>query len=131
LSGFFYAYRKTNQMTTENSDITLARLDERFKGFQAVVTQMADDMRRMTESYEKLVESNQRVGLVEKDIMELKSSQLKLWEKYDALSAAFYAERQRRADEAAKKSSNWLGEIFKVVLTAAATITLFKMGIHP
>jgi len=117
-------------MTAENADITLARLDERFKGFQIVVTQMADDMRRMTESYEKLVESNQRVALLEKDTMELKTSQVKLWEKYDALQASFNSSEQRRADEAAKKSGNWLAEILKVLITAGVTIALFKAGIH-
>lgn len=38
----------------EPIEVTVARLDERFNGLQGVITEMAADQRRLTDSYEKL-----------------------------------------------------------------------------
>lgn len=107
-------------MTTENIETTIARLDERFKGFQSVVAEMAKDMGRMSESYEKLVENNQRVALLEADMLAVKTGQIKLWEKYDAMAA-----------DALKTSNKWIGEFLRMILTAGVTILLYKLGVHP
>jgi len=107
-------------MTQESIETTVARLDERFRGFQAVFSQMADDQRRMAESYEKLVESNQRLALVEAEVVSIKAGQKVLWVKYDALS-----------DESAKNSQRWLWEIVKTMLTVSGAVLAYKVfGVH-
>lgn len=107
-------------MTQESIETTVARLDERFRGFQAAFTQMADDQRRMAESYEKLVESNHRLALVEAELVSIKEGQRQLWIKYDALAA-----------EGAKSSQRWLWEIAKAALTVAAAVLAYKLfGVH-
>jgi hypothetical protein len=104
---------------TEPIEITVARLDERFKGFQEAFGQMVDDQRRLTDSYEKLVESNQRIGLVETDVVNLKDSQKKLWEKFDAHERAH-----------AKITSHALYDILKLGIAVIAGAVLAKYGIH-
>lgn len=107
-------------MTQESIETTVARLDERFRGFQSAFTQMADDQRRMAESYEKLVESNQRLALAEAEIISIKEGQRTLWIKYDALAAA-----------EAKTSQKWLWEIAKTVLTVIGAVLAYKLfGVH-
>ncbi|WP_283149027.1 hypothetical protein [Silvimonas soli] len=72
--------------TTESTEVSLARLEERFQGLLKGNNQMADDLRRMAEAYERLVESGERIGLIEKDVTTHSDSIKKLWEKHDALA---------------------------------------------
>lgn len=107
-------------MSQESIETTVARLDERFKGFQNLVMQMAEDQRRMAESYEKLVENNSRVGLVEQEVISLKDSLRVIWTKLDAL-----------AEESIKSSQRWLWEIAKATLTAGGAVLSAKLlGVH-
>lgn len=117
-------------MSTESIETTVARLDERFRGFQAAFAQMADDQRRMAESYEKLVESNQRVALLEADLVAIKSQYSKLADKIDAIERAHVTSEQRRTEEALKISNHWIGELVRTALTVAASVTLYHFGVH-
>ena len=103
----------------EPIEVTVARLDERFNGFQEAFREMADDQRRLTDSYEKLVESNHRIGLVEADMVNVKDSQKKLWEKFDE------NERERR-----KLTTHAFYEILKLTLASLVGIVLAKYGVH-
>lgn len=107
-------------MSQESIETTVARLDERFKGFQNLVMQMAEDQRRMAESYEKLVENNSKVGLVEQEVISLKDSVRVIWTKLDAL-----------AEESSKSSQRWLWEIAKAILAAGSAMLAAKLfGVH-
>lgn len=107
-------------MTQESIETTVARLDERFRGFQAAFNQMAEDQRRMAESYEKLVESNHRLALVEAEVVSMKEGQKMLWTKYDALAA-----------QAGATAQKWLFEIGKVFVAAGAGLVAARMfGAH-
>jgi hypothetical protein len=68
----------------EPIEIAFARLDERFQSFEKAFGQMVDDQRSLTLSYQKLVESNQRISLLEQDSMTEKKSLEMLWTKFDA-----------------------------------------------
>lgn len=103
----------------EQIEVTVARLDERFNGLQGVIAEMAADQRRLTDSYEKLVENNQRVALLETDMVNLKDSNKKLWEKFDGYEA------ERR-----KLTSHAFYEIVKLVIAIIVGIVLAKYGIH-
>jgi len=104
----------------ESIETTVARLDERFKGIQTVFAQMAEDQRRMAESYEKLVESNHRVALLEAEVVSIKEGQKQLWIKHDALAA-----------ESKSSSQRWLWEICKVLLTVFVALVVYKAtGVH-
>ncbi len=100
-------------------EVAVARLDERFNGLQNVISEMASDQRRLTESYEKLVENNQRVGLLEADMLTVKDSNKKLWEKFDQYEA------ERR-----KLTSHALYEIVKLLIAIMLGMTLSRYGIH-
>lgn len=117
-------------MSTESIETTVARLDERFRGFQAAFAQMADDQRRMAESYEKLVESNQRVALLEADLVAVKIQFGKLADKLDSIERAHVASEQRRTEEALKTSHHWMGELVRTGLTVAASVILYHFGVH-
>ncbi|MGO4379755.1 hypothetical protein [Pseudoduganella sp. RAF53_2] len=107
-------------MSQESIETTVARLDERFKGFQKFVMQMAEDQRRMAESYEKLVENNSKVGLVEQEVISLKESVRVIWTKLDAMT-----------EESSKSSQLWLWEIAKATLTAGGAVLTAKLfGVH-
>ena len=106
-------------MTTENIEITVARLDERFKGFQTAFTEMATDQRRMAESYEELVKSNQRISLVESDLVALKESTKTLWAKHDAHVAA-----------ANNFTANALFRIIELIIAGVGSVVLAKYGVH-
>ena len=67
----------------EQIEITMARLDERFQGFEKVVAQMAEDQKSLTLSYHRLVESNQRIALLENDALATRKSLDLLWKKFD------------------------------------------------
>jgi hypothetical protein len=86
-------------MNTESIETTVARLDERFNGFSAILKQMAADQERMAASYEELVKSNQRLALIEADVVAAKASLAKLWEKSDALELARIGRDQKRAED--------------------------------
>ncbi len=103
----------------ESTETTVARLDERFKGLQSAIEQMVEDQRSMAASYEKLVESNQRVALLEADALTTKASIAKLWEKADA------TEKER-----AKGAQKWFWELARAIIAAGFAIILFKAGIH-
>lgn len=103
----------------ESIEVTVARLDERFNGFQEAFKEMADDQRRLTDSYEKLVESNQRISLVETDLVNLKNSQNKLWEKFDAHELAQN-----------KVTGHALYDIIKLAIAVIVGIVAAKYGVH-
>jgi len=108
-------------MAQDSIEVTVARLDERFQGFQSLVSQLADDQRRMAESYEKLVANNQRVALLEAEMVSVKSGQAQLWKKYDAME-----------EEKKKVNQRWIWEIAKTLLTVSGAVFLYKIfGIHP
>ncbi len=106
-------------MNTEPIEVTVARLDERFKGFQEAFGEMATDQRRLTDAYEKLVANNQRIGLVEADMINLKSSTKDLWRKFDA-----HEEAQ------GKFTGHALYDIIKLMLAVVVGIVLTKYGVH-
>lgn len=103
----------------EPIEITVARLDERFNGFQNAFEQMVDDQRRLTDSYEKLVQSNHRVSLVEADIVNLKDSNKAIWQKFDAHERA-----QSRI------TGHALYDILKLAVAVIAGVALAKYGIR-
>jgi hypothetical protein len=107
-------------MAQESIEVSVARLDERLKGFQTIFEQMADDQRRMAESYEELVKSNQRLALVEAEVVSLKDGQKLLWTKYDQIES-----------DAKKTRQKWLWKIAEIALTMAAGVIAMKVfGIH-
>jgi len=67
----------------EPIEVAFARLDERFQGFEKAFEQMVQDQRILSESYQKLVENNQRVALLENDVAIIKKSNEALWVKFD------------------------------------------------
>ena len=129
-------------MGTESTETAVARLDERFNGFQTILKQMASDQDRMAASYEKLVESNQRVALIEADLVASKLSITKLWEKSDALELARVMRDQKRSDEelAAQRKSiqderrennRWKRELVLACLPAIVAVAIYHFsGIH-
>ena len=80
---------------------------------------MAADQRRLTDSYEKLVESNQRISLVEADMVTVKDSHKKLWEKFD-----------EHVKEQNKITWHALYDIIKLAVAALAGVVLAKYGVH-
>jgi hypothetical protein len=107
-------------MVAESIETTVARLDERLKGVDSFMAQMAEDQRSLTDSYRELVKNNQRIALVEAELISIKDGQKLLWIKFDALAA-----------EGAKNSQRWLWEIGKNgILIAAAVIALKVFGVH-
>lgn len=107
-------------MAQESIEVSVARLDERLKGFQTIFEQMADDQRRMAESYEELVKSNQRIALLEAETVSLKQGQALLWQKYDGMEK-----------ESKKNNQKWLWEISKSAITIIAGVIALKVfGIH-
>lgn len=106
-------------MSAEPIEVTVARLDERFKSFQEAFGEMATDQRRLTNSYEKLVESNQRISLVEADLVTIKDSQKKIWEKFDAHELAHN-----------KVTGHALYDIVKLSIAVIAGVVLAKYGVH-
>ena len=111
--------RERERMSTEPIEVTVARLDERFKGFQEAFGEMANDQRRLTDAYEKLVTSNQRIGLVELDMVNLKSSTKELWRKFDA-----HEEAQ------SKVTGHALYDIIKLVIAVIVGVVLAKYGVR-
>lgn len=103
----------------ESIEVTVARLDERFNGFQNAFEQMVDDQRRLTDSYEKLVQSNQRLALVETDLVNLKESQKKLWEKFDAHETAH-----------SKVTGHALYDIIKLAIAVIVGVVAAKYGVQ-
>ncbi|HXA48066.1 MAG TPA: hypothetical protein VNW52_10590 [Burkholderiaceae bacterium] len=69
---------------TQPIEIAFARLDERFQSFEKAFGQMVEDQRSLTISYQKLVESNQRISVLENDAITLEKSLDTLWAKFDA-----------------------------------------------
>ncbi len=118
-------------MQTDPLAITVARLDERFKSISAFMEQLTADQKRMASAYEKLVESNQRIALLESDMITAKIERAKLWEKYDALDAACVSAEQKRTEEALKASNRWIGEVIKTLMTATVAVALYHFGYHP
>ena len=64
--------------------ILVARLDEKLNSFESGMERLAEDQARLSRSFEKLVESQERLALVENDILHLKTSNANLWQKVDA-----------------------------------------------
>lgn len=56
-----------------NLEVGVARLEERFSGLEAVMKQLADDQRRLTQSYAELVKSNERLAIMERDMDHLRA----------------------------------------------------------
>lgn len=104
---------------SEPLEVTVARLDERLNGFTETMKQMADDQRRLTDSYEKLVESNQRIALVETDLVNLKKSNETLWAKFDS-----HVQSQHRV------TGHALFEIVKLLIALILGALAAKYGIH-
>lgn len=105
-------------MSQESIEVTVARLDERFKGFQEAFSEMASDMRRMTDSYEELVKSNQRVSILESEMLSLKKSNETLWTKLNA-----------HVDGHASTNSSMLFGILKVAGLFLAGLVAAKFGV--
>jgi regulator of replication initiation timing len=99
-------------MGTENLDVAVARLDER-------VEQMANDIKRMANAYEELVRSNQRIGLLEHDLANVKDAQKKLAEKFDAHEAA-----QK------KITGLVLYDVVKLIIAIAVGVALERYGVR-
>lgn len=113
--------------TAEALEVTVARLDERFQGFQRTSAQMADDIRRMAESYEKLVESNERISLLEKDVAAHKDSIAMLWTKHDALAEAMSSREAEQGQDAKKV----LFKILELVVAAVIGGIAAHYGVTP
>lgn len=64
--------------------ILVARLDERLNSFENVMERLAEDQSKLSRSFEKLVESQERLALVENDILHLKTSNANLWQRVEA-----------------------------------------------
>lgn len=86
-------------MGNESPEAAAARLDERVNGHDQLFEQIANDLKRMAVSYEKLVESNQRVALIERDVSNAKEEVALLWKKFDSLDAARLERDRKRAEE--------------------------------
>lgn len=104
--------------TPEPIEVTVARLDERFNGFQQAVKEMADDQRRLTDSYEKLVESNQRISLIEADMVTVKDSHNKLWKKFE-----------EHLEEHKRITGHALYDILKLAIAVLVGVVLAKYGV--
>lgn len=79
----------------EPMEVTVARMDERFKAFQDALVEMGKDMNRLSESYEELVKNNQRIALVEVALATSEKSLALLWHKWDAKENSESSERSR------------------------------------
>jgi len=117
-------------MGSDSMEATVARLDERIKGISIFMEQLTKDQERVAAAYEKLVESNQRVALLEADMVSVKTGHAKLWEKYDVLNSSFAASEKKRIEDELKAKNKWIGEVGKAMLTAGVTALLFYLGIH-
>jgi FtsZ-binding cell division protein ZapB len=63
----------------ESAAVLIARLEERVAAFAGAMAQLTHDMRRLTDSYEKLVDSDKTVAMLEAEVMSLKESNRDLW----------------------------------------------------
>jgi len=106
-------------MGTENLDVAVARLDERVKGFDSFIEQMANDIKRMANAYEDLVRSNQRIGLLEHDLANVKDAQKKLSEKFDA-----------HESEQKKITGLVLYDVLKLIIAIAIGVALERYGVR-
>lgn len=106
-------------MGNEKLDVALARLDERVKGFDAFIEQMANDLKRMATAYEELVRSNQRIGLLEYDLASVKDTQKKISEKFDSHELAHK-----------KITGLALYDIVKLLIAIAVGVALEHYGVR-
>jgi DNA anti-recombination protein RmuC len=81
--------------SNEAIEVTVARMDERFKAFQDAFLEMGKDMSRLSESYEELVKSNQRIALVEVALATSEKSLALLWHKWDSKEKSESAEKSK------------------------------------
>jgi hypothetical protein len=106
-------------MPPENLDVAVARLDERVKGHDSLIDQVAKDLKRIATAYEELVKSNQRISLVEQELLNQKESQKILWEKFDA------------NEKAQKKvAADIVYDIIKLGVAVSVGFMLHKLGIQ-
>jgi regulator of replication initiation timing len=103
----------------DNLDIAVARLDERVKNHDSFIEQIAKDLERMAAAYEELVRSNQRISLLEQDLVNMKDAQRKLSERADARELA-----QNRITGLA------LYDVVKLLLAVGMGIALDHYGIR-
>lgn len=75
-------------MHAEPIEVTVARLDERFQGFETVIKRLAEDQRGLTNAYIELVNQNAMLNVLENDVTELKRSNQKLWGVVDTMRSA-------------------------------------------
>lgn len=102
----------------EPIEVTVARMDERFKAFQEAFVEMGKDMSRLTESYEELVKNNQRITILEANVATSEKSLALLWTKWDA--------RERRESN---DKSKLLYEIFKLSVAVIIGAVLAHFGV--
>lgn len=67
-------------MGSESPEVVIARLDERLNNMEQSIRTMADAM-------SKLAESNNRILVIESDVMTIKEGQKKLWSHCGTISA--------------------------------------------
>lgn len=105
---------------TSHDDIPVivARLDERLNSLTNAFTEMAEDQRRLTDSFEKLVESNQRMMLLEADMVTVKESTKKLWDKWE-----------EEKKEKAKAASHVIFEMLKLIALVTVSVMASHLGI--
>lgn len=99
--------------THEEHGITIARLDERMKA-------IAEDQTKLSESFEELAKSNQRIALVEQELVNIRRSQDALWSK-------LHGEDKRWFNAAARVGV----EIIKLTIAIGAAILLNAMHVKP
>jgi hypothetical protein len=103
-----------------NTAMIVARLEERFNGFEKLFEMIVTEQTRMATSYEALVKGQHRIDLVDAEIVSLKEGQKILWKKHDEMAAAH-----------ARRTETWLGEFIKWAAAIVLGASLSYFGIHP
>jgi hypothetical protein len=112
-------FNKEDDAMAEPMEITVARLDERFNGVQKIIVEMAKDQRRLTDSFEELAKSNERLSLVELNTMNTKMGLDKLWEKFENHEKAHI-----------NMATHALYDVAKLAVGITLALLFGKYGVH-
>lgn len=106
-------------MPEESVEVTVARMGERFESLQG-------DLRRLAESYEKLVESNERISLLERDVADYKEQLSALWKRYEKVTDELTSHKLAGGNGAKKM---WY-EVAKIGLSVFAGALAAAFGVR-
>jgi hypothetical protein len=103
----------------ENIEVAVARIDERVTSHDSIIKDIATDLKSIARAYEELAKSNQRVSLLEQEVINLKDAHKELWKRLDA------NEKEQR-----KITIHAIYDFLKLAVAVGVGALLDKVGIH-